>query len=289
MRKLLLLALTALWAFAFGPVVSAKEAAQMLGAKDLVILDVSAPKVYAKGHIPGALNAPIGLWRAHHGSYLLVRSPKEIEALIQKLGIDENSRVLIYSHHGGKDLLKASYVAWALELHGITKSAILDGGFTRYKKMGLPVSKETPKITPSHYKVHLHSSIVIDKQGVYQNIGKVRMLDARPPDFYFGARKQEVLPRAGHIPHATSYFWKYSFYEDGTFKPKEVLKQMLIKGLGLNPNETVITYCTGGLETSMNWFVLHRILGFSKVRLYDASMKEWANDAKMPLTKYRWE
>ena len=64
---------------------------------------------------------------------------------------------------------------------------------------------------------------------------------------------------------------------------------MLIEGLGLDPNKEVITYCTGGLETSMNWFVLHRILGFKKARLYDASMKQWANDPRMPLTKYRWE
>ena len=289
MKKLLLIALSALWAFAFGPVVSAQEAAKMLGSKNLVIIDVSAPKLYAKGHIPGAINAPINLWRAHHGSYLLVRSSKEIEALIRRLGIDENSHVLIYAHHNGKDLLKTSYVAWTLELHGITRSAILDGGFAKYKKMGFPVSKEVPKITPSHYTVHVNSSIAINKQGVYQSIGKVRILDARPPDFYFGARKQKVLPRAGHIPHATSYFWKYSFKEDGTFKPKGVLKEMLIDGLGLNPNEPIVTYCTGGLETSMNWFVLHRILGFKKAKLYDASMKEWANDPKMPLTKYRWE
>ncbi len=76
MKKLLLIALSALWAFAFGPVVSAQEAAKMLGSKNLVILDVSAPKLYAKGHIPGAINAPINLWRTRHGSYLLVHASK---------------------------------------------------------------------------------------------------------------------------------------------------------------------------------------------------------------------
>ncbi len=58
---------------------------------------------------------------------------------------------------------------------------------------------------------------------------------------------------------------------------------------GSDPKKNVITYCTGGLETSMNWYVLHRVLEFSKARLYDASMKEWANDTDTPLTKYRWE
>ena len=289
MKKIIATIFIATLAFAIEPVVSTHWLAKHLHDKDLVILDVSEPKAYAKGHIPGAINAPINLWREHHGSYLLVRSPKEIEALIQKLGIGESSRVLIYAHHSGKDLLKASYVAWALELHGIADTSLLDGGLGKWKKERLPLTAKTPSVTPSTYRVHLKRTLGIDKEGVLERIGKVRMLDARPAVYYFGAKKQKALPRAGHIPKATSYFWKYSFRDDGTFKPKGVLKEMLVDGLGLDPNKSVITYCTGGLETSMNWFVLHRILGFERARLYDASMKEWANDRSLPLTKYRWE
>ena len=289
MKKFALFILIATLSFAIEPIVSTKWIAKHLGDKNLIILDVSQPKVYAKGHIPGALNAPIGKWREHHGNYLLIQSPKNIQKLIQKLGIDETKHVVIYAHHSGKDTLKTSYVAWALELHGLKNSSLLDGGFKKYKNEGLPISTKTPSIKLSHYTVHLNPSIAIDKKGVFERIGTVRMLDARPAVYYFGAKKQKVLPRAGHIPHATSYFWKYSFKEDGTFKPKEVLQTMLIKGLGLDPAKSVVTYCTGGLETSMNWFVLHRILGFSKARLYDASMKEWANDPTMPLKKFCWE
>ncbi len=289
MKKFLIFISFALWAFAFDPIISADKVAKLIRSKDIVILDVSEPKVYAKAHIPGALNAPINLWRQKHGTYLLVKTKNEIEKLIRKLGIDKNSHIIIYAHHSGKDLLKTSYVAWALELHGIKKSSILDGGFKAYKQKGYPVTKEITKAAPSWYKVQYNPAILTNKKDVYANIGKVRMIDARPAVYYFGAKKQNVLQRAGHIPKATSYFWKYSFKEDGAFKPKGVLKEMLIEGLGLDPNKTIITYCTGGLETSMNWFVLHRILGFKKAKLYDASMKEWANDPTMPLTKYRWE
>ena len=289
MRKFALIALTAALSFAIEPVVSTQWLAKHLQDKDLVILDVSQPKAYAKGHIPGAINAPIGQWREHHGNYLLIKSPQKIQELLRNLGIDEKKEVLIYAHHSGKDILKTSYIAWALELHGLKKSALLDGGLRKWKKAGLPLSTKHPAVTPSHYTVHLDPTLVIDKKGVYENIGKVRMIDARPAVYYFGAKKQKILPRAGHIPHATSYFWKYSFKDDGTFKPKETLLGILVGGLGLDPRKTLVTYCTGGLETSMNWFVTHRILGFEKARLYDASLKEWANDLKMPLTKYRWE
>ena len=289
MKKFAFFILIATLSFAIEPIVSNKWLAEHLGDKNLVILDVSQPKVYAKGHIPGALNAPIGEWREHYGNYLLVKSPKKIEKLIQRLGIDEAKHVVIYAHHSGKDKLKTSYVAWALELYGIKKSSLLDGGFKKYKNEGLPLSTKIPSSTQSDYTIHFNPSIVIDKKGVFERIGKVRMLDARPAIYYFGAKKQKVLSRAGHIPHATSYFWKYSFNDDGTFKPKKLLQKMLVEGLGLDPTKSVVTYCTGGLETSMNWFVLHRILGFEKARLYDASMKEWANDSNMPMKKFCWE
>ncbi len=54
---------------------------------------------------------------------------------------------------------------------------------------------------------------------------------------------------------------------------------MIIEWLRLDPKKEVITYCTGGLETSMNWYILHRVLGFEKARLYDASMKKWASES----------
>lgn len=39
----------------------------------------------------------------------------------------------------------------------------------------------------------------------------------------------------------------------------------------------------------MNFFVLHRLLGFNTIRLYDASMREWANNSSTPMTLYKWE
>ena len=284
--RVLLLALFALSLWAMDPVVSPKWLHEHLS--QVKIIDVSEPKVYKKGHIPGALNAPIGLWREHHGNYLLIKKPQNIQNLLQSLGIKKDDTIVIYAHHTGKDLLKTSYVAWALELHGIKNTALLDGGYKAYKA-SYPTTKEVPHVTPSTIKVSLDPSIVIDEKGVRERIGITRILDVRVAIYYFGTKKQKVLLCAEHIPTATSYFWRYSFNENGAFKSKEALKQMLIEGLGLDPKQEVITYCTGGLETSMNWFVLHRILGFQKARLYDASMKQWANDPRMPLRRYRWE
>ncbi|SMC09386.1 sulfurtransferase [Nitratiruptor tergarcus] len=286
MKKLLLFSL-AIALFAAEPFISAKWLKQHLNDKNLIILDVSKPSLYKKEHIPGAISAPIELWRKKVEHYALLKDPQELEKVMRSLGIKPDSHVVLYSHRFGKDKLKTSYIAFAMEVMGFSNSSILDGTMEEYRKIG-SLTKKIPTHPSSHFKASFHPQFIVDKSIVLTHIGKTRMIDARNPIFYFGAEKQKVLKRAGHIPKATNYFWIFSFHNE-KLKDKDTLKAILIDGLGLKPNKDVITYCTGGLETSMNWYILHRLLDFKKARLYDASMKEWANESDTPLTKYLWE
>ncbi|WP_353663165.1 rhodanese-like domain-containing protein [Hydrogenimonas sp. SS33] len=290
MKKIVMAALFAASAFAMEPLVSAPWLKAHLGEKDLVVVDVSSRKLYVKGHIPTAVQSGIGKWREAHGSYALVRSASEIEKEMRRLGISKESRVVVYSHHSNsKDMLKPTYVIWAMERYGFKRTALLDGGLPAWKRAAGTLSTKEPEAKNGNFTAREHHEIGVDMDGVKARIGEVRMIDARPAVFYFGARKQPVLKRAGHIAGATSYFWKYSFNDDGTMKPVSTMKAMLVEGLGLDPTREVVTYCTGGLETSMNYFVLHRMLGFSKARLYDASMKQWANRSDTAMRKFVWE
>jgi thiosulfate/3-mercaptopyruvate sulfurtransferase len=46
--------------------------------------------------------------------------------------------------------------------------------------------------------------------------------------------------------------------------------------------QQAITYCGGGIAASAVAFTMHR-LGFEDVRVYDASLEEWAADASLPM------
>ncbi len=290
MKKIVMAALLAASVYAMEPLVSASWLKAHVSDKNLVVVDISSNRLYAKGHIPGAVQSGIGKWRMAHGSYALVRNAAEIEKEMRRLGISKESRVVAYSHHSNsKDMLKPTYVIWAMERYGFKHTSLLDGGLPAWKRAGGTLTTKEPKVKTGDFVAQAHPEIAVDLEGVKARIGKVRMIDARPAIFYFGARKQPILKRAGHVTGASSYFWKYSFNDDGTMKPVSTLKAMLVDGLGLDPTQEVVTYCTGGLETSMNYFVLHRMLGFSKARLYDASMKQWANRNDTPMQKYRWE
>ena len=115
------------------------------------------------------------------------------------------------------------------------------------------------------------------------------MMEARPPKFYFGVVESPGVKRIGHISGGMSYFWNNSFEADGTVKSKKVLKELLIEGMQLNPSKEMLVYCTGGLEASMNWYILTQVLDFKDVKIYDASLKEWGNREDTSMVKYRWE
>lgn len=291
LKKVLLIALTAIAMWAMEPLVSVEWLRAHLHDRDLVIVDASDEKFYEReGHIPGAVQSDIGKWRQMHGRYALVRDAEAIQKEMRRLGISKSTKVIVYSHHrNGKDMLKPSYIIWAMQRYGFKNSALLDGGLPAWRKAVGVLQKSRAIYKPGNFTAAPDETVVADLSFVKRHLHKMRMLDARPPIFYFGAKKQPVLDRTGHIPGATSYLWRYSFNDDGTIKPIATLRSMLIGGLKLDPNQELVTYCTGGLETSMNWFVLHRMLGFSKARLYDASMKEWANRKDTPMVRYRWQ
>lgn len=290
MRNLIIFLALAASLAAMEPVVTGEWLVKHMEEKNLVIVDVSAPEAYEEGHIPGARNASIELWRRGVGQHAEVRSTAELQAQMRRLGIGKETEVVVYAHHlDNKDLLRATYVLWAMEYAGFTKTALLDGGLPAYTAAGGKLSVTAAADAAGSYTVKTDAGVIATLDEVKASLEKVAMIDSRPAVFYFGAEKQGVLKRAGHISGAHSYFWRYNMTPQNRLKPKEELSGMLEKGLGLDKNAPLIVYCTGGLEASMNYFVVHRVLGFRQAKLYDASMKEWGNRDDTPMRFFVWE
>ena len=291
MKALLIITSLVASLFSSSALVSPKWLSENLKADRLVIVDVSEKTVYgAEGHIPGAVNTEIGAWRSASGPYLTVRSEKAIETEMRRLGIDNESHVVIYAHiKTPKDFLKASYLYWAMRYHGLKQVSLLDGGFEAWVKESLPITIQTETGKQGNFMAVRNPDLITDRIYVTKQIGKTPMIDARPPEYYFGILPSAGVERSGHITGAMSYFWKYSVDDAYRLKPVGELEAVFGDGLGLKKDQEVIVYCTGGLETSYNFFVLEGVLGYQKVRLYDESMKEWGNREDTPMQRYRWE
>jgi len=276
--------------FAMEPVVTGEWLKGHLNDPELVIVDVTIKHEYAAGHIPGAVQSGIEMWRKSAGKHDEVRSIAELQAEMRRLGIGSGSRVVVYSHDlDNKDLLRATYVLWAMEYAGLKESALLDGGMDTYTAAGGTLSTQIVGDRKGAFTAKADEGLIAGIEEVKASLHKVAMVDSRSEAFYFGALKQEVLKRPGHISGATSLFWRHNVTNENLLKPSSELSEMIEKGLSFDRKKPVIIYCTGGLEASMNYFVFHRLLGFEKAKLYDASMKEWGNRDDTPMTRYRWE
>lgn len=275
---------------AMEPLVTPQWLNEHLGDADLRVVEVSHIKSYEKEHIPHAVHTDISEWRFDNGTFLSVKEVKEIEKVISNLGIEKHSNVVLYAPiHEPKDLLKASYIYWVLNYHGVANVALLDGGLEQWKKVGLEVTANIDAPKKTNFTASIDSSKITDLQYVSQNIKKLPMIDARPSDKYLGINATPTVKRHGHISGAMSYSWNYSVNDDYMLKPKEQLQAVFKDGYNLDKNQEIIVYCTGGLETSFNYYVLSGILGYKNIKLYDASMKEYGNREDTLMTQYRYE
>ncbi len=290
MRLLIILSLLAFSLQAATGFISAEKLDDMLKQKNLVLVDVGSRADYDEGHIPNAMRSEISAWRRAVKLHQLMRSSDDIEKEIQRLGINKDSQVIIYGHNKKKEALKSSYIALAMIVHGLKNVAILNGAFGEWEDDDdRAISTTLTKKKQGSFKAKFTPGILVDLAYTKAHIGKVPMLEARPAVFYYGTLRSSGVKRIGHIPQAMSSFWKDKFEIDGTLKEEEILNEIFYAGYNLKKEKEVLLYCTGGLEASMNWFILSQHMGFSDAKIYDGSLREWANRDDTPLVRYKWE
>jgi thiosulfate/3-mercaptopyruvate sulfurtransferase len=261
--------------------VSSEWLASHLSDPNVVVVDVArTTDVYSAGHIPGArLLARKDVGDDRNGLSNEFPPVKELVASIQKLGVGENSRVVLYDEAAGLDAARA-FVAFDYAGYG-GRAAILDGQWKRWKAENRPVTAEKPPVTASTWAPKPRTEILARLDNVRELSEKaekpgasVSLVDARPDAQYKGEQKQEGIARPGHIPGAQCIFWQKNIVsqENPVMRPVDELHD-LYAAAGLDPKNEVVTYCTTGGQASFEYFAL-RYLGY-KVRFYDGSYEEW--------------
>lgn len=290
MKILFTLLISTIALFAQEAFITPQELAKQLHNPKTIILDTTDKETYTKGHIPNAQQVEISAFRHWvNNEYLLMNSPKQIEDVAQKLGINQDSYVILYGHNKPKELLKASYIALALIVNGFENISILDGGYKAWKEnfgnVENMISTKTPRFVKGNFTANYNPDVLVNMDYVKENIGKVAMIEARPKKFYDGTTASKGVKRLGHISGAQSSNWQKKFTDSEKLLADKELKHIFYDDHKLNEDKTVVTYCTGGLEASMNWYILTQYLKFKDVKLYDASMKEWGNRTHTPMEK----
>ena len=72
-------------------------------------------------------------------------------------------------------------------------------------------------------------------------------------------------------------------HADGSYKPAEDLRRMYT-ALQVTPDREAVTYCQGGYRAAHTYLAL-RLLGFTRVRNYTGSWKEWGDREDLPIDR----
>jgi thiosulfate/3-mercaptopyruvate sulfurtransferase len=264
--------------------VSTEWLAKHLGDANLVLLHVGDPREYPTEHIAGARLITLRDISTPHTPGTLpleMLAPNELRARLEKLGISDDSRIVVYV---AQDWISpATRVVLTLDWIGLgERTSLLDGGLPLWKQEGRPVTSAGPAAAkPGRLSARpTRDELLADRVAVQRSIRTpgVTIVDARAEMFYHGSAHGE--DRTGHIPSAVSLPFNSVFGDDLRLLSADSLT-MLFRTAGVRPGDSIIVYCHIGQQATAVVFAA-RSLGYT-ARLYDGSFDEWSARKDLPV------
>jgi len=201
-------------------------------------------------------------------------------AAMSGFGVGEDTRVVLYST---ANPWWATRVWWILRVFGFDNAAVLNGGWQKWSRERRPVETGPAKSRASgHFVVREQRPLMVGKEEVLQAIGNSRActINALLPEQHAGAGGNSY-GRPGRIKGSVNVPAAHLLDpETNEFLPVGELRKRFA-AIGAFDKE-VITYCGGGIAASADALALV-MLGHPDVRLYDASLGEWATDPSLPM------
>ncbi len=237
---------------------------------------------FERGHIPGARFIDLQNDLSDNGQVLRFMTPSAdaFAAAMGRLGVGNDSRVVLYST---ANVWWATRVWWLLRVFGFDNAAVLDGGFQKWSKENRPI-ETGPAAAPvrATFTVQEVRPLMVGREAVRAAIGNgaVCTINALTAQQHSGAGGNSY-GRPGHIAGSVNLPAAHLLDPDSSaFLPADELRRRF-EGVGAM-NRSVITYCGGGIAASADALVL-TMLGHPDVKLYDASLSEWAKDPSLPM------
>ena len=255
-----------------------------LGDPSLRVVEVDvSPAAYDDWHIDGAV-----LWNVYQdlkdADYRLVDTTA-LDRLVARSGIGPDSTVVFYGYAPAMGL-------WLMELYGHRDARILDCSRDGWRAGGHPWSTSVTQPAAGRYRLGEEDQrIRADRAAVQHAVAEpgTTLVDVRSEAEYRGERfwpsgGLEPGGRAGHVPSAVHQPIDGLYDEHGSFRPAADLRSVF-SSIDLDGGGELITYCTIGGRAATAWFVLTRLLGRERVRVYDGSWAEWGRTAGTPVER----
>ena len=275
-------------------ILSCKELMANLQSRNWVIVDcrfdLTQPQwgeeEYRELHIPGAVYASVDLDLSGPKTAQTGRHPlPEPTAFLQtmsRLGIDSETQVVAYDTSSGSF---AARLWFLLRLYGHFRTAVLDGDFSEWMKLKLPIESGGHTNQPKIYSGQPDLDQIITTTDIEKRLGNPDwlLIDARSPERFKG-QQETIDPVAGHIPGAVNHFYGLDLAQNGLFLPAQTLRSQLEALTRGYPPEKTAVYCGSGV-TSTHLLLAAAIAGLPQPRLYVGSWSEWIRNPAHPIVQ----
>lgn len=277
-----------------------KKLRELIGEQkgsNLVIIDTRPTPEFCNGHIEGSAHLDL------YGISLNDTSPDPLKAfswmlayLLEIRGVDYDKTVVFYEKNSG---MRSARGFWFLEYLGHKNVHILDGGINAWEKEGYPISTDpwplkgsfhdqdsmnVKAIIRTSFTEHLKEADdtkIASAEYILENMDRsdIAIHDTRSEGEFYGETIRAA--RGGAIPNSIHLEWVDFMSKEGFVKPPEDLRLML-EEKKLTKDKEIIPLCQGGYRSAYA-YLIYRLLGYSKVRNYIGSWKEWGDRKDLPI------
>lgn len=200
-------------------------------------------------------------------------SAERFEKGCQELGINENSKIVVYDMLG---VYSSPRVWFLFKSMGHKNVFVLNGGLKQWVEEGFKTEGIKPiTIFKGNFKAKADLSFVKFKQDVEANVNAkaFQVIDARSAKRFKGD-SPEPRPglRSGNISGSCNLHYA-RLLQNGKYKPREELRQIFAE---LEVNKPIVFSCGSGITACILYLVASEILP-NEISIYDGSWTEWGS------------
>lgn len=255
------------------------------------VWDVRPDKDFVRAHLPGALSAGDAAKALREPNSEDFLPTEEVARILGEAGIDPAKETIVY---GTRGTWQPYFGRFTLRYFGADRVSVYHEGIEGWQAEGLPVEAGAPKARPIALKLEPNPAVAVTTEEVLERLGRedVQIVDARTPGEFAGTDIRAL--RGGHVPGAVNIPYEMNWNDPATLlklarkqvgdnrgmslKDDEALKALYAR---LDPDKETVVYCQSGARASQTAGVLEQ-LGFSNVRVYDASWLGYGNRLDAP-------